>query len=739
MLQHSLYNVSLLVDALSSASTKKQLLEVVQKYLNAGAHPFFLQQGIWHIHWHLPEPTVDAAQGIVKSANHKFAEVAKPGHGLPGSLNRVYSPDGKPLQVLEGVLQGAFLEAFAQLAQWHALRQLPRNWQADWDKVVKQMLKHPAANLALVDNILHLDNSFGEGIESGFSGSFTKLIESHSHLAQSFIEKRAKQLGVPKVTEEFLALWTPQMAFRVFSLLRQWFEAPSISATHPAEFLRSLLANYQDGKGFLKQTAKEFLHYRLNPKGEFADFYVANTAQQLWIRLIKGDLSQPATFHSVVRWLRIAPADNWELMVLCLAFLPTAKLQMDSRTEHLVEELLGKDAWKALTVLTDPKHWRDPGKLIPGFHSGINVTSPQYLLFSQKLKESGGHLRKHDARLAEAIDTYVLGSGVSEVQAFGAWEQAVNLLAGDTLFATSHLRFEGTQVPRKADEFLGAEIPRIDIARHPSLGDNGAACKFKIYFTDFPDSQVTGRMDQEGEVEFDNIAVLMPLGRHSLRAAIAETLAALVIPQYIAQLPHRGNIGGGIAFTGEVVAARPTIHILGKLGEKDPEGGPVGSRINPTIAEWIFLWLLGKDSSRRYKFYRQAVENVEGTDEPFFVLWEEAKDLLHRRQIHLRSVYTHTVRAHTKPVGVRLVDNTIVVDQVSERAKRNYQRFVKDTGRELDMKTLVRKTYTTPGGGRLVLDLARTFNQGAFNDLEEVWQMVPDLSLKALAKQTFKF
>ena len=51
----------------------------------------------------------------------------------------------------------------------------------------------------------------------------------------------------------------------------------------------------------------------------------------------------------------------------------------------------------------------------------------------------------------------------------------------------------------------------------------------------------------------------------------------------------------------------------------------------------------------------------------------------------------------------------------------------------------VRKTYQLPNDVRIVLDLARTFNQGTFNSLDEVWDMIPDLTLKANAQRSFKF
>jgi hypothetical protein len=81
---------------------------------------------------------------------------------------------------------------------------------------------------------------------------------------------------------------------------------------------------------------------------------------------------------------------------------------------------------------------------------------------------------------------------------------------------------------------------------------------------------------------------------------------------------------------------------------------------------------------------------------------------------------------------------SIVVRQVSEKALRNYGRFLHNGGRQLDQRP-VRKTYQLPNGGRLVLDVARTFNQGTFNSLDQVWDVVPDSSLKARAKGQFKF
>jgi hypothetical protein len=124
--QYPLYNISLLVEALLAVSTKGSLVKVIQNYLRAGAHPFFLQQSLWHMRWHLPEHAVEDAQRLLKTSSRKFKDVSAPGHGLSGPLNRIYVAENQPRAVHVGVLHGAFLEAYASLAQWFALKQLPK-------------------------------------------------------------------------------------------------------------------------------------------------------------------------------------------------------------------------------------------------------------------------------------------------------------------------------------------------------------------------------------------------------------------------------------------------------------------------------------------------------------------------------------------------------------------------------------------------------------------------------------
>lgn len=292
-------------------------------------------------------------------------------------------------------------------------------------------------------------------------------------------------------------------------------------------------------------------------------------------------------------------------------------------------------------------------------------------------------------------------------------------------------------VKRHPNEYLGTLFPIVEVAQHPKLGENGAACIFRISFPEMPDKPVLGELNAEGHIKLDRISAITLEGRQALQAVAAQTLAAVLVPRYLEMFPPKTKSGFKIIYTGEVWASRPVIHLLGELREdlnENEQRISGGSRIHPEIARRLFAWLLDEELDCPFRLFREIKKLVHGVQEIYFTTWRKAKDELRARNANLSDAYIRTVRAYTRPVSVFINQGgDIVVQQMSNRAMRNYERFRSDIGRELDLSP-VRKTYLLLGEKRIVLNVPRTFNQGTFDSLAEVWKMIPDLSLKKRAE-----
>lgn len=751
-----LYQVAGFIDALVSEKlTKSALKSLLQEKLKAGAHPFFVEQVLRYVaQYDLPQSANlrTAAEDMVKQAQHRKGKVIPAGGtNVRNPLNRVYELGEKqgedtPLLKGEGILQGVLVESFSNFV--HEVRNhmdigggRMSGTMKGWFGMISLLCKHPQATVCLLDNALHLSY----GLLERFDDVGSKPEQFLSAVQSEFFKSRIAAQGLSKTTLDLLDIWTEKSAYRFFGLLVELLRAAQDEQTDSAPattVLRSLL----NSGGGRSAKAKEVFCYplRLNGKSHVTaeDMLTVMRFTFYMVDELRAELPAVSTVHAIAKWLKITTPANREDLICYLAFASKGALGIDPRCEFLLEELLGHEAWKALCELADPKHWGESRQIGPGFkmHAKLDSTIPEYTVYVEKLRAI--QFENHNTRLAELVDQQVHDSGHTPQEARDACDRVVNLLAGDTIFTSTHLRLEWMRVKRLADEFLGAHIPRIDVAIHPKFGESGTACKFRIFFTEHPNDQISGLMDPEGKIELNNIAVLTPFGRNGIRAAVLESLGAILIPRYLERIPSPLRRGCGGNFTGEVWAARPTIHTLGQVTEEqEPQGPSFGNRINPVIALLVFEWLTGGAADCPFRLYRKVKERVEEaqTDDTYYIGWDSAKQQLLMERVTLSQVYLRTVRAHTKPVGVKVDKNgKVVVQQVSDRAKRNYRRFLSDTGRQLDMSP-VRKTYELPGGVRIVLTLERTFNQGTFNTLDEVWAMIPNLTLKANAQHSFKF
>ncbi len=745
-----LYQIAPLVDFLSGNKPSRSALDsFLQGKLKAGAHPFFLMQLMIFVSASCPDRAdylTDAGIRALKRVKDRLQQVPDvPGTEVQDPLQRIYDAPDVPRKTDEGIIHGVVIESCMNLIQSKVGGSIPTSGWKNWMGTVSLICKHPQSTVAVLDNIVQLTSGMVEQ-DSRFPKGMAEMFEA---IQQEFFQRRAQQIGLKRLVGELVETWSLDSAYRFFALLVHLF----LAATDPAQplgadvpgttILRTIL-EIKDKS--LTQAKKEILDYPLFSASEADTDYdtsmIVSRAAQVLVEMLKAELPAVETVHAIAKLLKTVNRTNREQWVAYLAFQAKPTLGIDPRSADLLESLLGAEAWKALCELSNPKHWGTNVQVTTGFrlYTGLDTTSEEYRVFFGKLRAID--FDHHNTRLAELLDRQVHASDHTPKEAKDACDRVVNLLAGDTVFNSTHLRLEWMRVKRRADEFLGAHIPRIDVAVHPKFGESGTACKFRIFFTELPDDQISGLMGPEGEIEFNNIVLLTLFGRDGLRAAVLESLGAILIPRYLERIPSplRGGFGGN--FTGEVWAARPAYHTLIQVQENpDPVGPSFGNRINPEIARLVFLWLTGEAADCPFRLYRKVKEKPEGeqTEDTYYVGWDSAKHYLLSEKVTLSQVYLRTVRAHTKPVGVKVEnDGTVVVRQVSDRAKRNYRRFLSDTGRQLDM-TPVRKTCELPGGVRIVLTLERTFNQGTFNSLDEVWVMIPDLTLKADAKRSFKF
>jgi len=750
-----LYDLEQVVTLLFGAG-RRESREMLQGRLRQGVHPFFLQQ-LYLLVWKMQSmllgtgETHQTEQGILEQQAKKMAQVPEPwADGLSRSASRIYERGWAPRRNLdEGILHGALMECARDFWQARSKGMSAAALGGEYISAFERFLDHPDADVRLLSNFYYL----GTFLSGAFQQEKLPAIDVElTPLVREYLKQQIRNHGIQKATLDLLEIWSDSGSWifwvLVYELLIGLEGMRSKQSLGATKFLTAVLDQAQAGKGQLRATAARVgALYPMMIKGQNEKNVrsVLITKTQL-VDHLKQELPDMDTYHAIVRWLQTLPVDRREGIVLEMVFQGLAEQSwlIDSRAELLLEELLGPEAWQALCALQDERFWKKSGKGdggIRSYRANPDRTSPEYRLFLSKLQEA--QLGKHDWRLAEAADRLVADSRpkVTEKQAKKLWEETVDLLAGDIVLSVTHLQTQLLSLPRHCDEFLGDVLPVVKIAEHPQLKQNGAACIFSIDLPDLPDKPLTGSLDAEGEIVLDRVCVLTPTGRQALQAVVVQSVAALVIPHYLDTAPVHGEHGGGLAFTGEVYGRRPVIHKLGDLSQEREEEAniiPSGTRINPAVAWKLFQWLMDEDLLCPYRLHRQLVDKPEGREERLYPTWREAKELLKARKVELRGVHFRTIRAHTRPVAAQLTQSgTVVFQHMTDAAKRKYEFFVKDIGRELDL-TAVRKTYLLPSSVRVVLDVPRTFNQGTFNTLEEVWQMVPDRALKARAKQSFK-
>ncbi len=453
---------------------------------------------------------------------------------------------------------------------------------------------------------------------------------------------------------------------------------------------------------------------------------------------LKGELPNVSVYHVITRWLQTLSQNLQEALILKLLFrTDTGDIVFDGRMETFIEELFGIEVWEALCKNEDPSRWKNTIGTSGFKYRGGLIDTPEYQLFRRAL--SGTPFKEHDCNCAEAVDNLVWGADVRFEHAEHAWDYAVNLLSGDVVTVVTHLRSEWMQVRRRDDEFLGQVLERIDVAQHPKLGDVGAACKFRFPLPNLQGRQVYGELDTEGEMTLRSIPVLTPAARTAVKAAVAQTLVAVLVPSLKDTLPPKPIRGARTSYTGEIWATRPVIHTLGEIGRDrgiaDIESG--GTRIHPVYADGIFRWLTDEAVTNPYPLFHRVKEREGNVTEPCFRLFKDAKAELLARRLALSDVFARLIKAYARPLAIWWDDGgQVCVKKMSARAQRNYQRHRDDGFRALDFSP-VKKTYQYPDGRRVVVDVPRTFIHGTFYTLQEVFAFVFDSGLRAKVQTMF--
>ena len=745
-MENRLYDFASFVDRLASDVRPKAVERLLAEYIKAGAHPYFLAQVM---------RLADQQSKLIELADRILVDLYATRESVPeawdrepyAAASRLYEPkcDNPRLIYDQGIIYGAIVEFFRVSHRMYAgtQRKIPPELCA---RTAEKLLGHPLADIGVLDSLNHAIYSLREATEGEATFVFQgdeEYPSSHKEdrifeLTDEFIAKRIRASSVVDVIREILGVWEDKSATRGYSIFRcverVVQELPlELPATH---MLEALLSVPLQGAGRLAHAAQQIL--RAYPvgigEGDMPDAYMAISAIGFFISDLKQELPSLRTRHAVIRWLKRLEKKPLEQIVAHLAF--TEQCQIDTRIETLVEEVFGPKAWEAICAYQDPSLWKVAKELVKGFHlrSGALTDKPQYKELVAGLHSS--NLQHHESVIAEEFERIVHKENPSLEEIQKVLEYHLNLLSGELVMAVAHLRDEWMPVKKTPDEFLGAHFPRVEICRHKTYGDNGAACRFKF---EVPRSvrMLRGSLNSEGEVELENTPILDDTSKLAVRAMVAQTMCDVLIPHCTDTFPSGGHGGQWIPPYEEPWTRRPVVHTLGKIEEENGHDQGFGTKINPVMVELLFRWLLGERSDYSFRLYVEAEEKIAETTEYFFEALHGAREKLLKKELTLADVHMRIMRAHSRPLPVYLDEsNTLRIKKMSARARRNYERYRNGGGRELDFSP-VQKTYVVPNNVRVPIMVSRTFIQGSFASLHEAFDFIVDRSLQARVRQAF--
>jgi len=761
-LEWRLYDCGILGETLLEFHPKKTR-RIIHRYLERGAHPYFLEQGL---RLAVLSPLAQQSYGselerMARAILYEPKQRAYPvpevwDTGLLRASSRLFLRNGSPRRDLEeGIFHGAILETFYDLFEdilQNGNMTVMGEWGSKRETVLARFLDHPDCNLGILDNVVHRVLSFDEFvIDRGFGATLEAAEPILPHSVDAYLRLRMEQKGVDQFFCELAGVWNDPGAHRFLGYFVQMMKIIEERA-NPAEMaitqVVESLTRMSKGNDMLeKHVAQQIIegvtggHYSRMVGSDLLESINMALMRGAFINSLKDELVNLSTIHATVLLFQATPTPHRGAFLL--NFVHTMERgeqpQIDERTESLVEQMFGPEVWRALCDLQDPACWKHAGSIIsPNIHirEGVNELHPAYRRLSKAVRR--WNLARHQALLASSLDNLVHQSNLSMQDLERLRDDLLNLLIGDVILTVTHLRNSWMPYRRRREDVLGVELPTIEVARRENEMDQSAACRFRITIPDVSNVHIRGELDTAGEMTLENILVLTPLSRLALQAVVLHALVVALIPRYIDAVPFRGTAGARVPRPENFWTRQPVIHTRGEIGQhvsRPTRGG--GTKINPLMVLFLFQWLLDEDTEPS-RVHRKASEVIDGHREVYFVTASDAKILLQERRARLSDFYLHTVRAYSRPLPItgETDEGLVLTQQMSEKARRYYQHYMSDIGRALDFSP-VQKTYRLRDDRRVVVDVPRTFVIGAFNTLTECHGMIPDPGVQQRAREHF--
>jgi hypothetical protein len=735
------YDPGAVLELLAGNSEEKQVRQNVKGLLKAGAHPFFVHQMVRLI--------TERLKGMDWTAASYFQEVATkaltgtdPTSGVPdkmssgvlGAISRALRSDVQIEHLDRGVLHGIFVETHADVVAWYNQNkeQAREAWKSEMELFHASASRIPMVDFELYDSLNYVLHETSRNL--GFED-----MKPNSTLLDEFVDRRAAAAeNLPDFVKDFLAhasAWDVagdwRWIYHSLEALGKKYELPG------ARFLRTML-DLRPRDGWPYQVAQRMLDYPPVFPEPFGDlFEVASSGLQSLIHQIRLEMPHREARRALLRWLVRSQVLKTSFLLLFGFYRQDDQIILSREFEFLIQEVFGPEAWPLICKIQDQKYWiQEEGSLLLRFRDELYASESAAVVKAARSSPAS----RHNPDVAEAFEDLIADAGTSEEEAAQILEESLDILSGDLVLVSTHLRDEWMQVRRRKGEVLGATLPRIDVARHSKFGDRGAACKFRIPVPDKEKMVIRGNLGPEGELYLENTPLLEVSAQALVRAAVAETVCVVLVPDLVTEPVIQSDASGPSVRTGEPWASRPILRVVGEIGgtQNNEEASIQGSRLNLNIVAALFEWLVAERGKYPFRLFLETSEKVGRGCETFFVTRPGAKELLRRKQISLSQVYIRAVRAHTRPLGAYLDkdDQTIKIRSMSAKAERNYRRYREDGGRELDFSE-VQKTYLLPNGLRVPLQIPRTFNQGCFISLADASQLVYDDELNAAIREMF--